>query len=181
MKTKVIKQALLSIAILLCGAAARAQTAVAYPVVGVAWHQPQVFVPNTPTAITTQDSLAGHLHLANVTGSTVLVTITDNSTNCNGSACQPWPTIPIAGNTVYDTDFGGMLFTGGIKWSANTQNAVDGYLRGNYTIGILSQNLSLPSPFGGIPVPLFTTVVAEVQPRPFTAGWKNGTVTGTFP
>lgn len=141
----------------------RAQTATAYPVVGGGWHQAQVYVPNVTTAVTTADSLLGHLHLANVTGSTVVVTITDNSTNCNGAACQLWPAIPIAGNTVYENDFGGMLCTGGIKWSANTQNAVDGYMRGNYVLPILSHNISVPTPFGDIPVPNAPQFVARAD------------------
>jgi hypothetical protein len=176
-----MKRALLSISFLLAAiSAARAQTATAYPVVGVAWHQPQVFVPNSTTVVTNQDSLIGHLHLANASASSVTVTLQDTSTNCNGGACQFWPAIPIAPNTSYDNDFGGMLCTGGIKWSASAANAVVGYIRGNYTLPILSE-LMVPSPFGALAIPILPRLVARAEPKPFPTGWKNGVVTGSFP
>lgn len=162
-----MKRIALTIFVLFSGAiGARAQTAVAYPVVGLAWHQPETYVPNVNTAVTTQDSLVGHLHLANKTGSTVVVTLSDTSTNCNGAACQFWPAIPISGNTVYDNDFGGMLVTGGVQWSANTQNAVVGYLRGNYVLPILALTVMLPSPFGALAVPVVPMLVARADPWP---------------
>ncbi len=115
---------------LLC---AVAQTAVPYPPPGQPWHQPMVFVPTGSTAVTTSDSLLDHLHLSNITGSTVTITITDNSTTCGGSPCQAWPAITIAANTSYDNDFGGMFIKGGIKWSSGTGSAVEGWMKGTYT------------------------------------------------
>jgi hypothetical protein len=109
------------------------------PTAGVAWHQRLTFVPNSTTVVTNQDSLIGHLHLTNSGSTTAHIVLTDNSTNCNGAGCQFWPTISIAPNTSYDVDFGGMLCTGGIKWSASAANAVVGYIRGFYTLPILAR------------------------------------------
>ena len=115
-----------------------AQTAQPYPQVGQRWFQPLGFVPGTSTAMTTLDSQLAQLHLANTTGSTVTVTITDNSTACGGSVCQLWPAITIAANTVYENNFGGLIATGGVKWSATTASAVVGWMSGNYTQTIIA-------------------------------------------
>lgn len=114
-----------------------AQTATPYPQPGQTWQQPLGLVPNSSTAITIADSLLGQLHLANKTGSAVTVTLTDNSTNCGGSACQFWPVISIAANTVYENNFGGLLCTGGVIWSSNTANAVVGWVKGTYTLPLI--------------------------------------------
>ena len=125
-------KAFIPLFVMLFASAARAQTAVPYPMPGQPWHQPQVFVPSVTTAVTTSDSLLGHLHLANTSGSTVTITMTDGSTACGGGVCQFWPAITIAANTVYENDFGGMLCTGGVKWSAGTGSAVEGWIKGTY-------------------------------------------------
>ncbi len=110
------------------------QTATNYPTVGELWHQPQVFVPASSTPITTSDSLLTHFHLANTSAGSISVTFTDNSTNCGGSPCQFWPAISLAANTVQEVDFGvgGILCTGGIKWSASSGSAVVGWAKGSY-------------------------------------------------
>jgi len=115
-----------------------AQTATPYPQAGQAWQRTAAFLPNISTAITNADSLLGQLHLANKTGSTVTVTLTDNSTNCGGSACQLWPSISIAANTVYENNFGGLLCSGGVKWSSNTANAVVGWVKGTYILPLIA-------------------------------------------
>src|ERR1700761_2468728 len=75
------------------------------------------------------------LHLAqgsfantNSSGS-VTVTITDNSTNCNGGACTLW-VAAIAAQSTYYVPFNGLRAYRGVSWSA-TGTGVHAWLKGN--------------------------------------------------
>lgn len=125
-----MKLKLIALFVIACSLARPA--AAPYPTVGQPWYQALGWVPNSSTSVTTADSILNYLHLGNTSGSTVTVTITDSSTACGGSACQVWPAITIAANTVYDNNFNGIICKGGIKWTATTANAVAGFMRGTY-------------------------------------------------
>ena len=66
--------------------------------------------------------------------STVTVTFTDGSTNCNGGACNLLASgataLAIPGGTSYAWLFNGQAAVGGVYWSANTANAVHAWARG---------------------------------------------------
>ena len=95
-----------------------------------------VFVPNSSTRVAT--ALVGYVRVyqvnfVNNTASSVTVTLTDGSTNCNGGACPLLPTgtaLSIAAGTVYVINLNGQAAAGGVFWSASTANAVAGYIRG---------------------------------------------------
>ena len=116
------------------------QTAIPYPLnFSTQWQSLTGFLPNSSTAVTTADSYIDYLHLANITGSPVTVTITENSTNCSSGVCQWWPTISIPANTVYIQAMGGVYSPGGVKWSASNASAVVGWIRGKYAVSTNGQ------------------------------------------
>ena len=86
------------------------------------------FIPSTPTVLVNRTASVTAIWLANTTGSAVTVTFRDQSTNCNSGACNWWPTISVAANTVYAVEVPGISSEGGIVWSASTANAVIGQL-----------------------------------------------------
>jgi len=85
------------------------------------------YVPSSNTTVTTAAVRVYTVFLANVTAGAVTVTIKDRTTNCNGAACQVWPAVSIAANTVYIADMKGVAMTG-IDWSASSGNSVVGQL-----------------------------------------------------
>lgn len=137
----------LIVGVLLLACLLPAQTAVSYPVVGPQWYTPTAFVPATSTSVTTATSLVNFLYLANTSGSSVTVTVTDASTACSGGACSFWPTISIAANTVYTASMSGLVAVGGVKWSASTGSAVVGYMTGNYTGSTIADALPRSQPW----------------------------------
>jgi len=84
------------------------------------------FIPNSTTVIVAKDVKIGKIVLSNTTAGALTVTISDRSTSCNGGACQIWPAISIAANTVYTADLGGTFMQSGISWSASAANSVIG-------------------------------------------------------
>ena len=128
------------------------QTAAPYPTIGQPWQQPLGYVPAFSTAVTTSTSMVGILVLANTSASAVTVTLTDNSTACSSSACPFWPAVNIAGCTggagvgctVYTASLGGLVATGGVKWSASTGSAVVGFMSGTYPANVIGEDRSLP-------------------------------------
>jgi len=93
---------------------------------------PDGYAPNATTTLTASTIYLDSAHLANTTGSAVTCAFLDKTTNCNGSACQFWPTISIAANTVYEVSFGGIVVSG-VTWSCSTSNAVVAQLKGALT------------------------------------------------
>lgn len=111
-----------------------AQTATSYQALGQKWHTGYVvFVPASPATITTSDVLLGGIWISNVTGGAVTLTITDGSTHCGGSACQIWPVVSVAANSVVAFSFGGLPASGGVKWTAGAGTSLEGWMWGNYT------------------------------------------------
>jgi hypothetical protein len=106
------------------------------------WYYGTVVLPNTSTAITMPvygptgvsptTVFIDQINLANTTGSSVTVTIVDQSTNCGGGACTIVPAVAVAANTLYTIALRGAPATGGIKWSASVSNAIHGSIRGRY-------------------------------------------------
>lgn len=106
------------------------------------WYVGTIIVPNSSTAVAIPvyvptgaapaTVFIDQINLANTTGSSVTVTVVDNSTNCGGGACTIVPTVPIAANTLYTIALRGAPATGGIKWSASAANAIHGNIRGRY-------------------------------------------------
>jgi hypothetical protein len=101
------------------------------------WHVGMITVPtaNTTAISATASSNAIFLDrvvLVNVTASPVTVTITDGGTNCNGGVCQILSAVPIAANTTYVIDLGGLRGWSSFKWTAGTANAIHGWLAGRY-------------------------------------------------
>jgi hypothetical protein len=99
---------------------------------GNTWYTPMGYAPNATTTLTASTIYLDSAHLANTTGSAVTCAFLDKTTNCNGSACQFWPTISIAANTVYEVSFGGIVVSG-VTWSCSTSNAVVAQLKGALT------------------------------------------------
>lgn len=89
-------------------------------------------IPNTSTAV--PNAGAGVVELdkgwfSNSTGSTVTLSIGDGTTNCNGAACQVFPAVSVAANSVVSVDFG-RLPVSGVTWSASAANSLQGYIKG---------------------------------------------------
>lgn len=121
--------------LLLLPGAGYAQTAASYPLnFSQSWQSVTGFLPGSSTAVTTTDSYVDYIHLANTTSGSVTVTITDNSTHCSAGACQWWPTISIAANTVYVASTGGIYSPGGVKWTCSAATSVVGWIRGKYPV-----------------------------------------------
>jgi len=129
-----------------------AQTAQPTPAVGPSWYTPLGYVPASSTAVTPSTSMVNFLYLANTSASPVTVTLTDSSTACSGSPCPFWPAVTIAGCTggagvgctVYTASLGGLVATGGVKWSASTGNAVVGFMTGTYPGNLIGEEWPLP-------------------------------------
>jgi len=86
------------------------------------------YIPNTVTVAMGANARLFFLHLANSTSGAVTVTINDRSNNCNNGPCPLWPTVSIAGNTVYITPLNGILAVGGFTWQASAANSVVGWI-----------------------------------------------------
>lgn len=86
------------------------------------------YIPNSTSVVTTRDATLKKLILSNVTAGAITVTISDRSTRCNSAACQIWPAVSIAANTVYVVDLGnsGVYCESGFSWSASGANSVIG-------------------------------------------------------
>jgi len=85
-----------------------------------------IFIPNSTAVIVARDVKIGKVILSNTTAGALTVTISDRSTSCNSGACQIWPAISIAANTVYTVDLYGTFMQSGISWSASAANSVIG-------------------------------------------------------
>jgi hypothetical protein len=119
-----------------------AQTSGSYPAGdGVkAWYVGTVSLPlaattvavpaNAYTATTPTVVFVDQINLYNTSASTVTVTITDNSTNCNGAACSM--AIDVTAKTLYPMRMSGSPFSGGIKWSASVANVINASMIGRY-------------------------------------------------
>lgn len=103
--------------------------------ISASWQSPWVeatmqYVPSSTTNLFTSTTLVGRVHLANKSGGAVTVTLKDRSTNCGGAACEFWPAVSIAANTVYSYDLGSVRAVSGVQWSASAANAVVGSIQG---------------------------------------------------
>jgi hypothetical protein len=96
------------------------------------WYVGPRAVPDSSTAVISQTTYLISMVLANTTASAVSVTVVDQSTNCNSGACQIFPAVSIAANTVYVIDLKGIPAVGGVKWSASSANAIHGSIQGKY-------------------------------------------------
>lgn len=86
-------------------------------------------VPNTPTDVTTTDSVIFQITVANTTGGAVTFTVTDKAT----SPKTLLPTVSIAANTAYVAVFpSGVWMTGGISWSASAASSLTAEIYGTY-------------------------------------------------
>jgi hypothetical protein len=89
-----------------------------------------ITVPSSTTTVFSFTVRVDRMYFSNRTGSAVTVTVTDGSTNCTGSsACQLFPAVSIAANSTYAVDLGGVTAQLGVKWSASSANAVDGWIK----------------------------------------------------
>jgi len=106
------------------------------------WYVGTIALPGTATAVAipnnantgTQPTVVfvDHINMTNTSGSAVTVTVTDNSTNCNGGACVILSAFSVAANSVSTMHFNGAPMSGGIKWSASTANVVNASMIGRY-------------------------------------------------
>lgn len=114
-----------------------------YPVTPyVSWYVGITVVPGTPTALAVPLMPGGNpppstvfvdmVVLANVSASSVTVSITDGSKNCNGGPCTLFPPATIQSNQVYTIPLNGTPANGGIVWSASAANSIHGSIRGRY-------------------------------------------------
>jgi len=99
----------------------------------VAWYTPMAFLPNSATDVVTQTVFLDYMVLSNTTAGALTVVLKDKTTNCNGAACQFWPTVSIAANSTSTVNFGGIIVTSGLQWQASATNSVVGELVGAYT------------------------------------------------
>ena len=106
--------------------------AIPLPKMSQEWHVLTGYVPNSSTDLTTTDSYLDKVVLSNITAGAVTVVIKDKSTNCGGSACQIWPTVSMAANTVYTADLGGIYAPGGVQWECSAATSVVGWIKGKY-------------------------------------------------
>jgi hypothetical protein len=98
------------------------------------WDVPGATAPTTSTLVTSAaivDPMLDGGVISNTSASTQTVTITDNSTNCNGGHCQ-LPPITIAANSVYTIPMYGVRFIGGVRITATNANVVHYWLKGRY-------------------------------------------------
>ncbi len=108
----------------------------------VSWYIGTSVVPSTPTQVAVPKTPGGQpapktvfvemVVLANVSASSVTVSITDGSTNCGGGPCTLFPPATIQSNQVYTIALNGVPANGGLIWSASAANAVHGSVRGRY-------------------------------------------------
>lgn len=108
----------------------------------ISWYYGTAVVPNAATAVLVPRMPSGlaapktvfidQVVLANISASSITVTITDGSTNCNGGPCTLFPPATIQSNQVYTIPLNGVPANGGIIWSASAANAVHGSIRGRY-------------------------------------------------
>lgn len=82
---------------------------------------------NTPTVV-----FVDHINLTNTSAGAVTVTVTDSSTNCNGTACVILSAFSIGANSTSTMHFNGAPMSGGIKWSASVANVVNASMIGRY-------------------------------------------------
>lgn len=136
-----MKKTLLALAA--CLAASAQSPSGYYPVNPyISWYFGTAVVPSTATAVAVPKMPSGlaapktvfieQVVLANISSSSVTVTITDGSTNCNGGPCTLFPPATIQSNQVYTIPLNGVPANGGIVWSASSANAVHGSIRGRY-------------------------------------------------
>lgn len=96
----------------------------------------KVIVPTTSTTVVSATAnyvKVDAIVLRNTSASAVTVTISDLSSNCNGSPCSITPgALSIAANTLYILKLNGEPASGGVQWSASTANAVIGWMGGRY-------------------------------------------------
>lgn len=91
-------------------------------------------IPVTPTVATGLSIYIDYMYIVNKSASTVTITMTDQSTNCNGgtTACTILPAVTIAANTIYTINTLGVYAQGGIVWQASAANAIDAWVSGRY-------------------------------------------------
>lgn len=123
-----IISAILLFAVLVCAATT------ATPQRGQAWYTPFAYVPITGSAadVMTETVFLDRGYFANATASAATCLLKDRTTACNSAACQFWPTVSIAANSVYTVDFGGIIVTSGVNWSCSAANTVAAQLTGAY-------------------------------------------------
>ncbi len=108
----------------------------------ISWYYGTAVVPNAATVVAIPKMPSGAsapktvfvemIVLANVSASSVTVTITDGSTNCGGGPCTLFPPATVQSNQAYTIPLNGAPANGGIIWSASAPNAVHGSIRGRY-------------------------------------------------
>lgn len=105
---------------------------------GRPWSFGMIALPSSPALVpvdgnTTRTLVSvDYLYLANTSASAVSVTVVDQSTSCNGGACQIGPTVAMAANSIYSIPVLGAPMRGGILWSAGTANVIHAYIAGRY-------------------------------------------------
>jgi hypothetical protein len=77
----------------------------------------QTLLPTASTAVATATALVQFVSFTNTTGSAVVVTVTDNSTEVSGGVATLFTASVGAGATVVQ-DMKGVVASGGIKWLA---------------------------------------------------------------
>ena len=95
-----------------------------------AWAIAGTVIPGSSTLVYSQTTQVDSMVVANTSGSSISITLTDNSANCNSGVCQILPAVSIAANTTYTIALYGIVATGGVRWSATGTNAAHGWIRG---------------------------------------------------
>jgi hypothetical protein len=89
------------------------------------------FAPNSSTDVTTATSYVDQIWVANVTGTSATIRVSDKSTLCNNGVCNWVPSVTIAANTAYAlVTGGGLVYQGGINIQSDTANAIAIQIRG---------------------------------------------------
>jgi hypothetical protein len=91
-----------------------------------------ISVPQKPGLRTVNTYYIDYLIVSNVSSTKVQITLTDNSTNCNGSNCQILSGVSISPNQLYVIPLQGIPAAGGVKWSASSANAIHGWIKGRF-------------------------------------------------
>jgi hypothetical protein len=87
--------------------------------------------PTSSTSLTATATCVAALYVSNTTASAATITIQDQGTGCNSAACIWIDAFSVPANSNMLIPLYGMKFSGGIKWSQGTANAISADVLGN--------------------------------------------------
>lgn len=91
-----------------------------------------ITMPQKPGIRSVPTYYIDYLIVSNTTSSRVQISLTDNSTNCNGSNCQILSGVSINPNQLYVIPLQGIPAVNGVKWAASMPSAVHGWIKGRF-------------------------------------------------